>query len=113
MDKPNISPEQWSKLHAMMDAAAQEMVPPDLRAKGWVYRDLPGWLAADRWTELLERLGVGNYQIVAGSQRSNGDSRGQFFLSPQAIENLNNWRAELRAAAIQPNSVPPKDPTNV
>jgi hypothetical protein len=69
----------------------QEMVPADLRAQGWVYRDLPSKLSYEMWDLFLSIMGEGNYQILIASQGDNW-KRGQFFLSPKALENLAAYR---------------------
>lgn len=79
-----------SKLHSLFDEALQGAVPADLREQGWVYRDLPGRCTPEAWDQLLSVMGHDNYKIIAGSAGP-GWVRGQFFLSPKAIENMRHY----------------------
>lgn len=75
-----ISPDMRRKMAeanaALSHAIAEAIVPPDLKAAGWEYRDLP----------LLG--GKENYKIVVMSSRANGDKRGQFIISPDGMRRL-------------------------
>ena len=64
--------------------------PPPPGYEDWVYRDVP-WLREDFWSDFMNLLGVDNYLLIAGSRRTLDDGRyfrGQFFISPQGMENL-------------------------
>jgi hypothetical protein len=72
------------------DEMEQEaLVPKELREQGWVYRDVPGRFSFEMWDLFLSVLGEGNYHIIAMSENKEKDwKRGQFLLSPQAMENI-------------------------
>lgn len=85
------------ELYEMLSKAEQEMVPPELRAAGWIYRDMPGRCSPEMWEILLSIFGDGNYKIVVMSEGSNEHGawkRGQFFLAPAAIENMKTYSAQ-------------------
>lgn len=65
--------------------AQQQMVPADLREKGWVYRDVPR-MSLEYWEQFINALGE-DYQCLIMSKGDNW-ARGQFFLSPQAMDNI-------------------------
>lgn len=58
-----------------------------LIADGWVYRDMPGWMATEYWDQFLALLGEGNYRILAMSKRPDA-KRGQFLISPLGMKNI-------------------------
>lgn len=93
-----------AELNRLMHEAEQSMVPADLKAKGWVYKDLPGRLTHDAWDLFIDLMGDGEYQVVimsSGTDRHGTPyKRGQFFISPEGIRNLadKDRLAALRAA---------------
>lgn len=71
--------------------ATQPPIPEPYKSQGYVYRDIPGKLSPEMWDKLLAIFGEGNYVLLASSESkdpANPWKRGQFFLSPQALENL-------------------------
>lgn len=77
-------------LLAALDAL-QPPIPEPYKSQGWVYRDLPGKLSPEMWDHFLEILGPDNYTILAMSESKDPENpwkRGQFFISPQGMENL-------------------------
>lgn len=80
-----------SELLQKMHEDEQSIVPDNLRSKGWVYRDIPGRMSHEMWDLFLSILGEGNYEVVAMTTAQDY-KRGQFFLSPQALENLKEYR---------------------
>lgn len=82
----------YAGLRQQMYEAEQQMVPAGLRAQGWIYRDMPSRFTPEFWDKFLGIMGEGNYKIVI---MSSGDDwvRGQFFLSPQALENIRAYAA--------------------
>ena len=88
-----MTPEQIVELMSM---AEQEIVPPELRAQGWVYRDIPKTFSYEMWDLFLDIMGAVNYQIVCASSCS-GWKRGQFLLSPKALENLQKYKNEMHS----------------
>lgn len=88
------SPFDDPEFTRLVNDAEQSMVPPDLKAQGWVYRDAPGKFSAGAWDQTMEIIGEKNCRILALST-GNDDrgvwKRGQILISPQGIENLNAW----------------------
>ena len=78
-------------LRAIFDSVHPPL-PKELADKGWVYRDMPGRVTPEAWDLFLSILGEGNYQILVMSE-GDGWRRGQFFISPQALENLKAYKA--------------------
>lgn len=87
-----------------LDAIAQEMVPDDLKAKGWRYVDPPTKFSHEMWDYFLALMGDGEYQVIIASAGTSKDGfkwkRGQFFVSPQGMKNLAD---KDRAAALTGN----------
>lgn len=74
-----------------MNEAQQEMVPPELKAKGWRYQDFPGTFSPEAWEALVAVIGKDEHQLVAYSEGTKNGlpfKRGQFFISPQGLSNL-------------------------
>jgi hypothetical protein len=94
--------EERAALHKAIDAELQKAVPPDLKAKGWRYMDIPGRFAPDKWEKLLHVMGQDEYRLIAfttGETAGKTWKRGQFFVSPQAIKNLGDtarWAKNYR-----------------
>lgn len=92
--------EEESILH-MMSQAAQSMVPPDLRDKGWTYFDPPARFQPMTWDYFLALMGEGEYMLIAQSNGTDENGpyvRGQFFISPKAQSNLQDKDRQLRLA---------------
>lgn len=72
-----------------------------LIAEGWAYRDLPGKLSLEMWGKFIGILGDAPYKILIGSEGRDRDGfewrRGQFLLSPAAMENLKAYNAAAKA----------------
>lgn len=91
-------------VHAALDAAITDSMPADLKAAGWVYRDMPRGVRLDdeRWAEFLSAMGEGNYRMLASStvRTSAGVSlhRAQFFISPAGLANLKAYRGDAGKA---------------
>ena len=87
-------------LMRQMDEAAQEMVPSDLKAKGWKYQDFYGKFTPKAWDYLLAWVGKDQYQLLISSEGFGKDGlpwiRGQFFISPQGFDNLRDRDRGLR-----------------
>lgn len=83
-------------LHAAMDEALQEAVPLSLKEKGWRYKDVYRLFRPAEWAIFLNELGDGEYKIICYSTSTRG-VRGQFVMSPKAIERLEEF--ERRKAA--------------
>jgi hypothetical protein len=96
----------FAELNRMLEEAMQAIVPDDLKAKGWIYRDMPGRATHEAWDLLLDLMGDGEYQVIAMSTGTDGQGtpykRGQFFISPQGIKNLGDReRLETKRAAYR------------
>jgi len=62
-----------------------------LRADGWEYRDLPGLVTPEQWTELLRIIGEENYRILGtttGFKDGAAFVHGQLFVSPYGLKRM-------------------------
>jgi hypothetical protein len=66
----------------------------DLRARGWRYIDSAAWFSPEMWDRLLGVLGDGEYKILAMTKHPTRGIRGQFFVSPKAVENMEKVRTK-------------------
>lgn len=95
------TPEARAALRRLHEAEQEALVPPELKAQGWVYRDMPGRCTPDAWKLLLSIIGDGNYRILIMSQGRADDGpwvRGQMVISPLGMENMQKHLAEKAAA---------------
>lgn len=81
----------------LFEEAEQSLVPPELREKGWRYIDPPTRFSLEMWDYFISLLGDGEYQIIAMTHGRDKEGfeykRGQFFVSPKALENMKAHRA--------------------
>ena len=70
-----------------LDESMQEMVPPELKMKGWKYWDMYKHPTPEVFYQLLDCFGKEDHQILAMTQTS-GSIRAQFFVSPEALQRL-------------------------
>ncbi|MEX0598431.1 MAG: hypothetical protein WD512_18230 [Candidatus Paceibacterota bacterium] len=87
-------------MRRMMEKTHEEMVkaltPPDLQNEGWVYKDIP-WTTIDNFNLLVTIIGEDNLVLIASSVKQSNDGdiiRGQFWISPQGIENCAEYREQ-------------------
>lgn len=82
----------FAEISRLMAEAEQAMVPADLKAKGWIYKDLPGRWTHAAWNLILDLMGDGEYQCIAMisgiDKHGVAYKRGQFFISPQGMNNF-------------------------
>lgn len=90
-----------------MFAAEQGLVPPELRAQGWIYKDMVGRCTPEAWDKLLSIAGEGNYKILISSSGINERGllwkRGQFLFSPAAVRNFDAYAADATVRVIAPS----------
>lgn len=98
----------FAAINKMFREAEQALVPADLKAKGWIYRDMPGTASPEAWQMLLDIMGENEYQVLISTRGVNkhGEKyvRGQFLLSPKAIENLKDKDRVLRFKNALPSA---------
>lgn len=85
------SEDKIKGLQDALSAAIAAGMPPELKARGWEYRDVPGLCTPEAWDSLLALIGHGEYQIVAvtsGVNKNGPFKRGQLFISPKGFENM-------------------------
>lgn len=66
--------------------------PRELIDKGWVYREF-GWHPEAKWQKRIERIGEGNYKILATTRRpghkmGTQHMRGQMLINPEGARRL-------------------------
>jgi hypothetical protein len=60
----------------------------ELTALGWRYIDPPTWFTPEMWDYFLSILGEGEYKILVMTKHPIRGVRGQFFVSPIAVQNM-------------------------
>lgn len=65
------------------------------RADGWAYVDMPSWSTLEWWSHAREVFGEGEYVVLAESTRGI-HWRGQFLVSPAAIDRFRAFMARRR-----------------
>lgn len=86
-------------LQGLLSSLIQEMMPPDLREKGWRYIDPPGIMSPEAWDYFIDWIGEGEYKCIAhssGIQDGQPFKRGQFFISPTGMKNLADLERGLK-----------------
>lgn len=80
------------ELAKMIADVEQELVPQELRAKGWRYVDPPTKFSPEMWDYFCAIIGEGEYKLLIASEGTERDGfewkRGQFVISPQGMLNL-------------------------
>lgn len=92
-----ITQEMADAFNELREAEQVALVPAQLRAEGWVYRDVPGWFSHEMWELFLNTMGHDNYKIVIMSSHPERGKRGQFLLSPKAMKNLEAYRTAAKS----------------
>lgn len=78
-----------------VSSSVDELIPADLKAKGWRYKDIP-WIEKSLWDRALVVLGEGNYKVLEMSENQlTLQCRGQIIYSPDGIERSGKFLRDL------------------
>lgn len=73
-------------IRELLDAMPTPPLPEPYLSSGWVYKDIHAWFLPDDWNHLIDLFGTDDdFKCLAFTSRG-GKRRGQFWLSPGALE---------------------------
>jgi hypothetical protein len=101
--KTNMSESDWATVSRKLDEAMQDLVPTELRAKGWRYIDPPTKFSPEMWDYFRNLIGRDEHKLLVSST-GDGWKRGQFLISPQGMLNMadKDRQARLRLSEATP-----------